>query len=203
MKRIVWILLGALPLVSGCSAFQTAINRPVVENSIEGVVSTVSLSADRRSVVVVTSGKNTGKYCAEPPPDTAKEIATEFRAAIEAQERTGVGKGAASVADLYREQLRVLAARTPALEALRITLYSVCQMYVIEALTPAQTYETIGKLIDSYPWNIAPPPPTSEKSSDSTPAAASTPDKPQAPTQPDKPQAPTKPDKPEAPAKPR
>ena len=198
MRRAVWIiLLGAIPLVSGCSAF---LNRPVVEDNVKGVVSTVSLSADRRSVVVVTSGKNTGKYCAEPPPDTAKEIATEFRAAVEAQEKTGTARAAGSVGELYKEQLHVLASRTPAIEAFRVALYSLCQMYVIEALTADQTYQLIGRLIDHYPWNMPPPaPPKPERSSDSTPAAAATPNKPQTPTEPAKPQTPAKPEKPEAP----
>ena len=195
------IMAVSVPLLAACSAIGTLINRPVVENSIEGAVSTVSLSADRRSVVVVTEGKNRGKYCAEPPPDTAKEIATQFRAAAEAQasspgQPTVVGRGA--IEDLFREQLHVLAQRTPALEAFRIGLYALCQMYVIGAISEAQTDALIHKLIESYPWNIAPAPIVRTPTSGAQPAPdapAGGPAVPSAPARPSAPAAPAAPKK--------
>jgi hypothetical protein len=150
-----------IPLVAGCaSSLSTMFNRPVVENSVGGVISTVSLSADRRNVMVVTTpGKTQGRYCAEPPPDTAKEIATQFKAVAEIKAEVA-GKpheAKADIHDLLKEQMHILASRTPALDAFRIGLYSLCQMYVIEAINEAQVNALLGKLIDNYPWSAATP----------------------------------------------
>jgi hypothetical protein len=156
-------LLGiiVIPFVAGCaSSLSTMFNRPVVENSVGGVISTVSLSADRRNVMVVTTpGKTQGRYCAEPPPDTAKEIATQLKAVakLEAEVAGKPHKGEAEFHELVKEQMHVLASRTPALDAFRIGLYSLCQMYVIEAINEAQVNTLLGKLIDNYPWSATTP----------------------------------------------
>jgi hypothetical protein len=110
-------------------------------------------------MVITTPGKTRGKYCAEPPPDTAKEIATQFRAVaeLEAEVAGKPQKAKADIQDLMKEQMQVLAARTPALDAFRIGLYSLCQMYVIEAINEAQVNALLGKLIDNYPWSATTP----------------------------------------------
>ena len=153
--RLLGIVL--IPFVAGCaSSLSTMFNRPVVENSVGGVISTVSLSADRRNVMVVTTpGKTQGRYCAEPPPDTAKEIATQLKAVAKLEAEVGgkPQKAEGEINDLMREQMHVLATRTPALDAFRIGLYSLCQMYVIEAINEAQVNALLGKLIDNYPWS--------------------------------------------------
>ena len=198
MEKVLLVMIAAIPLVSGCaSSLGTVMNRPVVENSVGGVVSTVSLSAERRNVVVVTApGKNQGKYCAEPPPDTAKEIATQLKAAVEAQARAGgeplIARG--SLDDLYREQMHVLATRTPALDAFRIGLYALCQMYVIEALTEAEVNALFGKLIDKYPWDASSPQVTRAQAASNTQSAG-----PGAPSNPSSPSAPAKPQSPAQP----
>jgi hypothetical protein len=156
-------LLGivVIPFIAGCaSSLSSIFNRPVVENSVGGVISTVSLAADRRNVMVVTApGKTQGRYCAEPPPDTAKEIATQLKAVakIEAEAAAKPQKGERGLDDLVKEQMHVLATRTPALDAFRIGLYSLCQMYVIEAINEAQVNALLGKLIDNYPWSATTP----------------------------------------------
>jgi hypothetical protein len=156
-------LLGivVIPFIAGCaSSLSSIFNRPVVENSVGGVISTVSLAADRRNVMVVTApGKTQGRYCAEPPPDTAKEIATQLKAVakIEAEAAAKPQKGELGLDDLVKEQMHVLATRTPALDAFRIGLYSLCQMYVIEAINEAQVNALLGKLIDNYPWSATTP----------------------------------------------
>jgi hypothetical protein len=148
-----------IPFIAGCaSSLSSVFNRPVVENSVGGVISTVSLAADRRNVMVVTTpGKTQGKYCAEPPPDAAKEIATQLKAVAKLKtEVAGKPQEAeAELNDLMKEQMQILASRTPALDAFRIGLYSLCQLYVIEAINETQVNALLGKLIDNYPWSAA------------------------------------------------
>jgi hypothetical protein len=69
------VVLGAL---TGCASWtQPFFYRPVVEDNVNGLVSTVSLSADRRTVIVLTAGPNKGLFCAEPPPDSATSLAAQ------------------------------------------------------------------------------------------------------------------------------
>lgn len=88
MLRIT-VSLAALSRLSGCaSILDTFYNRPVVEDNVEKAISTVSLSADRRTVVVVTEVENRTKFCAEPPPDSARNVKTELKASMDAEVRS-------------------------------------------------------------------------------------------------------------------
>lgn len=135
-----------MPLLSGCAtSLETFFNRPVVEDGIKNVVSTVSLSADRRTVVVVTAGDNAGKFCAEAPPDTAKEISTSLKASLEAE---GGGKKAnGSLEDGLETKIIELGERTAKLDAYRTGLYALCQFHLNGAMTKEQVNTNFVELI--------------------------------------------------------
>jgi hypothetical protein len=136
-------------LLSGCaSTAGTFFNRPVVEDSIKDALSTVSLSADRRTVVVITEGEKRGKFCAEPPPDTATGLKTEVEASLRAKTR------AAEAAGKFGEKLEtsvvVLAERTPALDAFRTGVYALCQYHLNGALADADVKPVFLELLKSF-----------------------------------------------------
>lgn len=151
------VLVAALTasLLSGCaSTVGTFFNRPVVEDSVKDVLSTMSLSADRRTVVVITDGKNKGKFCAEPPPDTATGLKTELDAALEAKAKSerlkAEAEGRLTLKDKLETTVVVLAERTPALDALRTGVYALCQFHLNGAIPDADVKPIFLKLIESF-----------------------------------------------------
>jgi hypothetical protein len=76
-------LLAACGALSGCASSLTAFyNRSVVKDNVGDSVATVSLSADRRTVLVGLKGDNVGRFCAEPPPDSATGLKTDLNASL-------------------------------------------------------------------------------------------------------------------------
>lgn len=91
------ILLLGVTVLAGCSTTAGVFfNRPVVEDSVGKTLHTVSLSADRRTVVVKTTDPGRGKFCAEPPPDSATSLASQFdvRASTKSKDGREVGASA-------------------------------------------------------------------------------------------------------------
>lgn len=134
-----------LPIIQGCaSSFEVFYNRPVVEDTIDDVAATVSLSADRRTVIVVTQGDNVGKFCAEAPPDTAKEISTELSASLEVETQAQVSAG---IDDKLDTKVIELGERTAKLDAFRTGLYALCQFHLNGAMTNEQVNQNFLELI--------------------------------------------------------
>lgn len=146
----------AVCVLSGCASTLGALfNRPVVEDSVGDVVSTMSLSADRRTVVILTAeGKNKGKFCAEPPPDTATALKTELEASLEAKAKSEKLKaeieGKTSLKDKLETTVVVLADRTPALDAFRTGVYALCQFNLNGAISDAEVKPTFLRLIQLF-----------------------------------------------------
>ena len=142
-------------LCSGCASSMTAVlNRPVFENSVEGAVSTVSLAADRRTVVIVTEGPNRSKFCAEPPPDTASALKTDLDATIKANvEAANVNAKvdvAGGIKDKSETTITVLAERTAALDAFRTGVYALCQFHLNGAIAKEDVKPIFITLIESF-----------------------------------------------------
>ncbi|RJP67172.1 hypothetical protein [Hydrogenophaga sp.] len=142
-------------LSAGCaSTAATFFNRPVVEDSVKNSLSTISLAADRRTVVVVTDGENRGKFCAEPPPDTATGLKTELDAALEAKAQSDKVKaeieGKASLKDKLETSVTVIAERTAPLDAFRTGVYALCQFHLNGAIDKTDIKPLFEKLIDSF-----------------------------------------------------
>ena len=154
MFRIALILCAAV-MATGCASTVGAFfNRPVVEDSVSGAISTVSLAADRRTVVVVTEGPNRTKFCAEPPPDTATGLKTELDASLEAKAKSDQAKaeahGKATIKDKLETTVTVIAERTAPLDAFRTGAYALCQYHLNGALAKEDVRPLFEKLIDAF-----------------------------------------------------
>jgi hypothetical protein len=149
------VLLVSATLVSGCaSTAGTFFNRPVVENSVKDAVSTISLAADRRNIVVVTEGTNRTKFCAEPPPDTATGLKTELDAALKAKAKSDKAKaeaeGEVTLKDKFETTVTVIAERTAPLDAFRTGVYALCQYHLNGAISKEDVKPLFEKLIDAF-----------------------------------------------------
>jgi hypothetical protein len=154
----VFKLIGILALASilgGCASTVGGIlNRPVAENSIGGAASTVSLAADRRTVIVVTDGVNKSKFCAEPPPDTATSLKTDLDTTLKGEAKSdqaqASGKAELSAKDKFETSVKVIAQRTVALDAFRTGVYALCQLHLNGALTDKDVKALFEKLLDVF-----------------------------------------------------
>lgn len=149
------VSLAALSLLSGCaSTLDTFYNRPVVEDNVEKAISTVSLSADRRTVVVVTEGENRTRFCAEPPPDSARNVTTELKASMDAEAKSqraqAEGKVKGDLSDKLTTNVVVLSERTAALDAYRTGIYALCQYHLNGAIEAKDVKPMFEKLIEGF-----------------------------------------------------
>ena len=132
-------------LLSGCaSTAGTFFNRPVVEDSVADVVHTVSLSADRRTVIVAKDPRSPVRYCAEPPPDTATGLKTDLDmlAKVKGDEL--------SVKDRFDTSVTVLSARNAPLDAFRTGMYALCQFYMNGALGDKDVRPMFEQLLTTF-----------------------------------------------------
>ena len=153
LLRILVVLFVAL--LSGCASQLTAFyNRSVVKDNVGDSVATVSLSADRRTVLVGMSGDNRGRFCAEPPPDSATGLKTDLEASLKASARSEKVKAEATAEGQLKEKTEttvvVLAERTPALDAFRTGVYALCQFHLNGAVPDAQVGVLFTRLIEAY-----------------------------------------------------
>jgi hypothetical protein len=141
------IILTSTLLLSGCaSPIGSFFNRPVVEDNVANVLSTVSLSADRRTVVVLhpqPSGQK-AKFCAEPPPDTASGLKTDLDSNVSYQ------GGTVGIKDKFETSVTVLAARNAPLDAFRTGVFTLCQFYIIGALKEDEIGPLFKQLMVTY-----------------------------------------------------
>ena len=153
LLRILSIVL--VSLLSGCASQLTAFyNRSVVKDNVGDSVATVSLSADRRTVLVGMSGDNRGRFCAEPPPDSATGLKTDLEASLKASAKSEKVRAEAAAEGMFKERTEativVLAERTPALDAFRTGVYALCQFHLNGAVTDAQVGVLFTRLIEAY-----------------------------------------------------
>lgn len=142
-------LLTVCVLLNGCaSSIKAFYDRAVVEDSINDSITTVSLSADRRTVLVKTSGVFDGRFCAEPPPDVAQNFKSALKATLEGSgpEASGI-KGKAAVDDNLDTQAVVLAERTVLLDVFRTGTYALCQYYMNGAMTGPELKQSFDNLV--------------------------------------------------------
>lgn len=135
-------------LTSGCaSSLGTFYNRPVVEDKVGEMLSTVSLSADRRTIVVsqLPPGSPKPLYCAEPPPDTATGLKTSLDTSLKLP-----SKGDASLKDAFDSTVTVLAARNAPLDAFRTGVFSLCQYYMNGAIKPEDVRPMFERLVAMF-----------------------------------------------------
>jgi hypothetical protein len=141
--------------ISGCASTIGALtHRPVVEDNIKDTVSTVSLSADRRTVVVITDGPGRSRFCAEPPPDTATGLKADLEAELNAKlnnERAGFqAEGGGKLKDGLTTTVTVIAERTAPLDAFRTGVYALCQYHLNGAIAKEDVTPLFNRLIDAF-----------------------------------------------------
>lgn len=132
-------------LASGCASTVGAFyNRPVVEDDVGGTLRTISLSADRRTVIVASPGNPELKFCAEPPPDTATALKTDLDASA-AQKGETLG-----LKDKFETSVTVLSARNAPLDAFRTGTYALCQFYLNGAIEKQDVKELFVLLLTTF-----------------------------------------------------
>ena len=146
MKASFVIILALLS--SGCtSMFKVIIDDPVRATNISkdkdgrDAVATISLDASRRNVIVrLTESGNSGKFCAEPPPDTASAIESILEATAKASAESGDKKAEVNATgkDAYKSNVVVIAKRTELLDIYRTGTYSLCQYNINGAISDAE-----------------------------------------------------------------
>lgn len=145
MLKLTAILVATMACTGCASTVGAFFNRPVVEDTIADKMSTVSLSADRRTVLVSHAADRKPRFCAEPPPDTASGLKTDLDASL----KTKAGEEM-SIKDKFETSVTVLSARNAPLDAFRTGTFSLCQLYLNGALEPADVKELFGRLIVSF-----------------------------------------------------
>ena len=174
MFRILF-MLAVLSALAGCAATTgTFFNRPVVEDEI-GPVRTVSLSADRRTVIVAATTDPHPHFCAEPPPDTATGIKASVDTSV-----TLPGKSA-TLKDDFGTAVTVLASRNAPLDAFRTGMFALCQFYLNGAIKPEnveplfrvllKTFETTQNFVNAA---VSTTKPQADKAADAAGAGGST-----------------------------
>jgi hypothetical protein len=140
-----FFMLAVLCGLAGCAATAgTFFNRPVVEDDIGEVVRTVSLSADRRTVIVAAPAYPQPRFCAEPPPDTATSIKASIDASL-----TVPGKSA-TLKDDFGTAVTVLASRNAPLDAFRTGVFALCQFYLNGAIKPENVEPLFRVLLKTF-----------------------------------------------------
>lgn len=140
-----FVCLASLLVLTGCASTIGAFyNRPVVEDTLADRVSTVSLSADRRTVIVALKSSDFPMFCAEPPPDTATGLKTDTDATVKALDKE------LNIKDKLETSVTVLSARNAPLDAFRTGLFSLCQFYMNGAIDKAEVGKIFVRLIAAY-----------------------------------------------------
>jgi hypothetical protein len=141
----VLLMLAVFSALAGCaSTVGTFFNRPVVEDDIGQVVRTVSLSADRRTVIVAVPGYPQPRFCAEPPPDTATGVKASIDTSL-----TLPGKSA-TLKDDFSTAVTVLASRNAPLDAFRTGMFALCQFYLNGAIKPENVEPLFRVLLKTF-----------------------------------------------------
>jgi hypothetical protein len=133
-----------LALLSGCSSMGVFFNRPVVEDTIQDEATTVSLAADRRTVIFLKGGAKM-KFCAEPPPDVASSITASFAATLKHKDKAEV-----AVKDAFGTDLLKLSERTADLDALRVGLFKLCNLYLAGGIKEEKVGDYFELLVKGY-----------------------------------------------------
>jgi hypothetical protein len=97
----------------------------------ERAAAAVSLAAERRVVMVRLEGDERGLFCAEPPPDVAKEVTAELIASLSKKDVKG------ELRDSYLENVVNLARRSETVEVYRAGTYALCQYHLNGAIKDA------------------------------------------------------------------
>ena len=150
-------VFGMILFLNGCglALFTPPKENPIIEDKIGPkdmpFFRTMSTTAERRIVIVKTlQGNKYGKYCAEPSPDAADNLASSFAAylkgsgsngAVNIEADTGVEKRLATT-------VFQLGTRSQGLQFFRDGSYSLCLAYLNDIITGAEYITKLKELTD-------------------------------------------------------
>lgn len=149
-------------VLSGCAGVFDAMTRdPVRVEKISGskddVIATVSLSAEKRNVVIALQGNKKGSFCAEPPPEVAKAFDIDRSVTLDASlSEEQQAKLKAEQRETTKEAITILGQRTVLLDVYRTGTYSLCQFYVNGAISEADLVKEFTKLTDNVIKALSP-----------------------------------------------
>ena len=141
------IIASGVLSIQGCglSGFTNQMEQPIIEDKLgSSGFRTLSTTPERR---VVIFNQHTQKFCAEPPPDVADNLASSFASAIEGSR--GDIKASAEVSKAFASTAKQLFQRSQGVQLYRDGMYSLCQSYINGAIGPGELSEMQKKLLET------------------------------------------------------
>ena len=143
--------------ISGCQSLGPSAADPVSSmtfgpNASDSVGEAIAVPPKRRIVIVMVKPKDgeRGRYCAEPPPDVSPELLEQIKALVDADAKVGgeqPGKTQTQGQKNYMEIAQRLVRRTQGVQWFRDGLYSLCQLYVNDAIKGADVKHAFDDLV--------------------------------------------------------
>lgn len=125
-------------MISGCSTFTPPKSRPIIEDKVgkwgNEKIGTLATTPERRVIIVHL---DSGKFCAEPSPDTADNIASTLSAALEGN-KPEVLSAKAQIASSFASNSKQLFLRSQGVQLYRDGMYNLCQAFVNGAIDPVE-----------------------------------------------------------------
>ncbi|MBI3001123.1 MAG: hypothetical protein HYY46_22115 [Deltaproteobacteria bacterium] len=133
----------------GLSIFAEPKTNPVIEDRVGRIgsqpVGTLATTAERRIVLVridPEDKKTFGRFCSEPPPDAAENIANSLTFAVQAAVKTpeAEGSGRLELAKQLATTVQSLFHRSQGLQLYRDGLYNLCMAWVNGVVNDGQEF---------------------------------------------------------------
>tara|TARA_B100000315_G_scaffold217965_1_gene218934 strand:+ start:9784 stop:10653 length:870 start_codon:yes stop_codon:yes gene_type:complete len=145
-------------IFSGCGAawFVHPEENPIIEDKVGSSkpsgheLGTLATTSERRIVLVKMQGEQKGKFCAEPSPDTADNLASSLSLLVEAQIKKpeAQGSGKSEISKTLATTVEKLGVRSQGVQFFRDGMYNLCQAYLNQAVTEPQFLDLTRELRD-------------------------------------------------------
>ncbi len=152
-------ITSCLILLTGCgtSMFVHPLENPIIEDKVgyssifsdKEELGTLATTSQRRIVLVKLKGTNIGKFCAEPSPDAADNLASTLSIVLKAQiEKADVsGSAGAEFDKTLATTVEKLGVRSQGVQFFRDGMYSLCQSFLNQAITAQEFNSTYIELM--------------------------------------------------------
>ena len=150
-------LLGVIVVgLTGCSIFTEPKAQPVIEDKVghfgSWPVGTLATTAERRIVLVridPNDKESFGRFCSEPPPDAAENIASSLALAVEAAVKTpeAEGRGRLELAKQLATTVQSLFHRSQGLQLYRDGMYNLCIGWLNSVMKDKEEFKERAKIL--------------------------------------------------------
>jgi hypothetical protein len=144
-------------ILLACSFFSSPKEHPVIDDRV-GVFgkhrdfTTLAITPERRLVIFSRSEKEGPKICAQPSSDVAENLAATLAVMGKGSTATAGGAGTiqaqAEIAHALATTAKQLFLRSQGIQLFRDAMYSACQDYLNNAITPEQLETRYYKALD-------------------------------------------------------